>query len=55
MIIEKNGKTYTVRENLKSWSILINYGSIPVTFNVKKTDCASFEELKQFIIENSAF
>lgn len=55
MTIEKNGKTYIVKENAKSWTLSINVGSIPVSYNVKKTDCPTFDALKEFVAESGAF
>ncbi len=55
MNIEKNGKIFVVKENKSSWTLATNIGGIPLTYNVKKADCATFDELKQFVADNSAF
>lgn len=55
MNIEKNGKIYTVKENKASWTLSTNVGIIPVSYNVKKSDCPTFDALKEFVAENSAF
>lgn len=55
MTITKNDKTYAIRENEKSWTLSICLGRVPVTYNVKKIDCPTIEDLKAFVDENSAF
>lgn len=55
MQIEKNGNVYIVKESSSMWSLSTRIGDIPVSYNVKKTDCPTFDELKQFVAENNAF
>lgn len=55
MEIEKNGKTYSVKENEKSWTLFWIEGRVSLNYNVKKEDCKTFEELKKFVETNSAF
>ena len=51
MTIEKNGKTYKVAENAKSWTV-----SILSDCNVTaKSDCPTFDDVKAFIAENDLF
>lgn len=55
MIIEKNGKNYTVKENAKSWTLCIAIGVVSVSYKVSKTDCPTFDDLKSFAKSDSAF
>jgi hypothetical protein len=55
MTIEKNGKIYTVKEFKKSWTLSIKIGSVPVNFKLDKTDCPTFESLKEAVNENDIF
>ena len=55
MTIEKNEKTYSVRENMKSWTVSIKLNSLSVTYNVSKSDCPPFDELKAYVAQNNLF
>lgn len=55
MTIEKNEKTYSVRENMKSWTVSIKLNSLSVTYNVSKSDCLTFDELKAYVAQNNLF
>lgn len=55
MTIEKNGIIYWVKENSKSWTLSKTIGSVPITYKISKTDCPTLENLKQFVVENTAF
>lgn len=55
MIIEKNSKIYTAKENVASWTISTKYGNIEVSYNVPKADCPTFESLKAFVAESKLF
>jgi hypothetical protein len=55
MTIVKNEKTYCVKENAKSWTLSINIGCVPVSYNIRKADCPTFKELEQYVAESSLF
>lgn len=55
MTIEKNNTTYIVTENTKTWTLTKMLGSVPVTYKVSKADCSTWEDLKTFVAENTAF
>ena len=55
MKIEKNGKTYVIVEKEKTWTISRMDGTLSLSFNLKKIDYKTFEELTQFIRENDMF
>lgn len=55
MAIEKNEKTYSVRENMKSWTVSIKLNSLSVTYNVSKSDCSTFDELKAYVAQIICF
>lgn len=55
MIVEKNGKIYTVRENPKSWTVKIDIENVSVSYNVSKDDCKTFDELQGFISGSDLF
>ncbi len=55
MKIEKNGKIYDVKEEKNSWSLSMVMGKVSLDYRISKSDCADFEALKLFVLENSAF
>lgn len=55
MKIEKNGKTYTVKENKNSWTLELIIGKITTSYNVKKADCPTFDDLKAYIAKSDLF
>ncbi len=55
MKIKKNGKTYAVKENKESWTLEIIIGKIVVSYNIKKADCPTFDDLESFIAEKDLF
>lgn len=52
MKIEKNGVTYSVKENEKSWTLSADIGGVSVSYNVSKNDCPDINSLKAFVMEN---
>ena len=55
MTIEKNGVIYTITENEKGWTIKSNIGKLAMCYNASKTDFATLEELKDFIMNDKNF
>lgn len=54
MIIEKNGVKYYVSETTSAWMLKMVVDCVYVTYNVSKSDCSTFEKLKQFVAESDA-
>lgn len=55
MIIEKNGKTYTVTEYPKKWTVSLDNGKLSVAYDVSKELCATAGELHDYVKNNSLF
>lgn len=56
MTIEKNGKTYKVAENAKSWTVsILSDCNVTATVKISKSDCPTFDDVKAFIAENDLF
>ena len=55
MIITKNGKTYAVKENRKSWTVTTTIDCIDVTYNIQKVDYPTFESLQAYIVNSNIF
>lgn len=55
MIIEKNGKIYTIRENKTSWTISTTIGRVDVSYNVPKSDYPTFDALKAYVVASDLF
>lgn len=53
MHIEKNGKIYTVTENLKSWSVKTESGKVSVSYSIQKELCPTFEELCEYLLTDN--
>nr|DAO90664.1 MAG TPA: hypothetical protein [Caudoviricetes sp.] len=55
MTIEKNGKTYTTKENKTSWTVSTMIGRVDVTYSVPKVDCPTFDALKAYVAASDLF
>lgn len=55
MKLEKNGKTYEVIENSKKWVINAMAGKVVLKYEISKTDCETYEELKQYMEDSKMF
>lgn len=55
MIIEKNGKAYTVRETATTWTLTLNQGKVQMMLSVSKDDCKTFEALESFVKGDKSF
>lgn len=53
--VQKNDKTYTVKECKNHWNISTEIGKLSVSYQVPKDMCATFEELKQYIESENMF
>lgn len=55
MIIEKNGKTYTVTEHRDKWRVTAESGKLSIAFDVSKELCATADALRVYVNNNSIF
>ena len=55
MIIEKNGKIYTVTETSTKWAVKSECGKLSVSFDVSKKICKTERELKEYVLNNELF
>lgn len=55
MIIEKNGKTYTVTEHRDKWTVSAESGKLSVAFDVSKELCSTADALRVYVNNNSIF
>lgn len=55
MTIIKNGKTYAVKENRKSWTVSTTIDCIDISYNIQKVDYPTFESLRAYVIESNIF
>ncbi len=53
MQIEKNGKTYTVTECPKKWTVSLDSGKLSVAFDVSKELCSTEEQLREYVLTNN--
>ena len=53
MIIEKNGKVYTVTESSTKWTVKSDSGKLSVAFNVSKELCSTADELREYVLNNN--
>ncbi|MBQ8323239.1 MAG: hypothetical protein IJX91_04660 [Clostridia bacterium] len=52
MKIEKNGKIYEVEDNKSAWVLSVKMGKVSLDYRISKSDCADFEALRLFVLEN---
>lgn len=55
MIIEKNGKTYTVTECRDKWTVKADSGKLSIAFDVSKELCATADELREYVLSDDLF
>lgn len=55
MIIQKGNNRYEVSETSRTWKVAKNDGVISVVYEVAKSSCRSFDELKQYVLESDVF
>ncbi len=55
MTITKGEKTFSVKENKKSWTVSRNVSGVALSVNVPKELCRDFESLAQYVRENDLF
>lgn len=55
MIIEKNGKAYTVTELSDKWTVKAESGKLSVAFDVSKKICTTADELREYVLKNDMF
>lgn len=55
MIIEKNGKTYTVTESRDKWKVSADSGKLALSVDVPKEICKTTDDLRNYIMNNNLF
>lgn len=55
MKIEKNEKVFSVKENLKSWTVSRTIDILTISYNVSKADCPTLESLQKYVNDNEVF
>jgi len=55
MIIEKNGKTYSVTEYADKWKVSAENGKLSVAYDVSKELCSTAAELREYVKNNNLF
>ena len=55
MVIEKNGKAYTVTESRDKWTVKTESGKLWVAFDVSKELCPTADALRVYVNNNSIF
>ena len=55
MVIEKNGKAYTVTEYRDKWTVKAESGKLSVAFDVSKELCPTTDALRVYVNNNSIF
>ena len=55
MVIEKNGKAYTVTEHRDKWTVSAESGKLSVAFDVSKELCPTADALRVYVNNNSIF
>jgi len=52
MIIEKNGKVYTVTEHADKWKVAAESGKLSVAFDISKDLCKTAGDLREYVLSN---
>ncbi len=55
MIIEKKGKTYTVKECKNHWTVKYIDGGLAVNYQIDKNLCKNENEIAEYIKNNDMF
>ena len=55
MVIEKNGKAYTVTEYRNKWTVKAESDKLSVAFDVSKELCPTADALRVYVNNNSIF
>ena len=55
MIIEKNGKAYTVTELSNKCTVKAENGKLSVAFDISKELCSTADELREYVLQNDMF
>ena len=53
MVIEKNGKAYTVTEYRDKWTVKAESGKLSVAFDVSKELCSTADKLREYVLNNN--
>lgn len=55
MVIEKNGKSYSVTELRDKWKVSKDSGKLALSVDVPKEICETADELRNYIMNNNLF
>ena len=55
MIVEKNGKIYSVSEHSAKWVVKSNSGKLSVSYDVSKELCSTEDDLREYIQASELF
>lgn len=55
MFITKNGKEYAAAEYSDKWTVKADSGKLSVAFEVSKSICETFDELREYVLKNDLF
>ncbi len=55
MCITKNRKDYSVTEYSGKWTVKADSGKLSVAFDVSKSICKTFDELREYVLKNDLF
>lgn len=55
MVIVKNNVNYIVSELQNKWKVSTAINGMPIDYEVSKNDCATFDELKAYILSCDIF
>ncbi len=55
MIVEKNGKAYSISEYSTKWVVKLSSGKLSVSYDISKDLCANEDELRKYIESSNLF
>ena len=55
MIVEKDEKSFLVKENVKTWTVTRKESRLTIDYSVPKDMCADEAALRKYIDENDLF
>lgn len=55
MEIYKNGKTYFITEQVKSWEVTCRHGAVTVSYKIDKEICATLDALRAYVESEKLF
>lgn len=55
MILLKNEKKFIVEESVQKWIVAFENGKLSLSYDIPKSLCATYEDLKKYILLNDLF